>query len=72
MTTYYVSIPEDKTSFFQEFLDMIGARYEKTEDDGFTLSDEQKKILTDQDNISLDECTDAEDFYNELKKKYEL
>jgi hypothetical protein len=38
----------------------------------FTLSDEQKKILTDQDNISLDECTDAEDFYKELKGKYEL
>lgn len=38
----------------------------------YTLSDEQKKILTDQDNISLDECTDAEDFYNELKEKYEL
>ncbi len=38
----------------------------------FTLSNEQKKILTDQDNISLEECTDAEDFYKELKEKYEL
>lgn len=38
----------------------------------FTFSDEQKKILLDQENISLDECTDAEDFYKELKEKYEL
>ena len=38
----------------------------------FTLSNEQKKILTDQDNISLEECTDAEDFYKELTEKYEL
>lgn len=38
----------------------------------FTLSDKQKKILTDQDNISLEECTDAEVFYKELKEKYEL
>ena len=38
----------------------------------FTLSNEQKKILTDQDNVSLEECTDAEDFYKELKEKYEL
>ena len=37
-----------------------------------TLSNEQKKILTDQDNVSLEECTDAEDFYKELKEKYEL
>ena len=38
----------------------------------FTLSNEQKKILTDQDNVSLEDCTDAEDFYKELKQKYEL
>ena len=38
----------------------------------FTLSNEQKKILTDQDNVSLEYCTDAEDFYKELKQKYEL
>ena len=38
----------------------------------FTLSNEQKKILTDQDNVSLEDCTDAEDFYKELKEKYEL
>ena len=38
----------------------------------FTLSNEKKKILTDQDNVSLEDCTDAEDFYKELKQKYEL
>ena len=38
----------------------------------FTLSDKQKKILTEQNNISLNDCTDAEDFYQELKEKYDI
>lgn len=32
MIIYKVSIPEDKQSFFQEFLDLIGADYEKPVD----------------------------------------
>lgn len=72
MTTFNVSIPENKIPFFEEFLDMMGASYEKKEEGIFQLTDEQKKILLDQENISLDDCTDAEVFYNELKQKYEL
>lgn len=45
MTTYNVSIPENKNAFFLEILEFIGARYEKENDDSFELSDEQKKIL---------------------------
>lgn len=72
MTTYNVSVPENKKAFFLEFLELIGAQYEKESDLDFELSDEQKKILLDQENISLNECSDAEDFYKELKNKYDL
>ena len=43
MTTYNVSIPDNKDSFFREFLELIGAKYEKKQDT-FELSDEQKMI----------------------------
>lgn len=72
MTTYNVSVPDNKKAFFLEFLELIGAQYEKESDLVFELSDEQKKILLEQENISLNECSDAEDFYKELKNKYEL
>lgn len=45
MTTYNVSVPENKNAFFLEILEFIGAEYEKDNDDFFELSDEQKKIL---------------------------
>lgn len=72
MITYNVSIPEDKQSFFREFFDMIGADYEKKESIDFELTQEQKQILLQQEHISLDQCMDAEDFYKEMKKKYDL
>jgi len=61
---------KNKQSFFQEFLDLIGAGYEKM--DFFEISEPQKKILMGQNNISLEECTDAADFYRDMKEKYEL
>lgn len=72
MITYNVSIPEDKQSFFQEFLELIGAQYKKEDEIDFELTQEQKQILLQQENISLDQCMDAEDFYKEMKKKYDL
>ncbi len=72
MTTFNVSIPDNKISFFQEFLDMIGARYEKTDDNGFVLSEEQKKILDSQDDVPLSEYQDNDEFLDELKKEYGL
>lgn len=72
MTTYNVSIPDGKNSFFLEFLELIGAQYKKEDEIDFQLTDEQKKILLDQENISLDDCKDADDFYKEMKKKYDL
>ncbi|MGB6093946.1 MAG: hypothetical protein WBF83_09320 [Moheibacter sp.] len=72
MIFYNVSIPESKESFFQEFLELIGAQYKKEDEIDFLLTDEQKKVLLDQENISLDDCKDADDFYEEMKKKYDL
>ena len=72
MTTYNVSIPDGKNSFFLEFLELIGAQYKKEDEIDFELTQEQKQILLQQENISLDQCMDAEDFYKEMKKKYDL
>ena len=72
MTTYNVQVPDNKNSFFLEFLELIGAKYEKETSDDFMLSEVQKRILLDQEDIRSEECTDAEDFYRELKNKYEL
>lgn len=72
MTTYNVSIPESKNAFFLEFLELIGAQYKKEEEINFQLTEEQKQILLLQENISLDQCIDAEEFYKELKNKYDL
>ena len=71
MISYNVSIPENKQSFFQEFLEMIGVDYQKESDD-LKLTKEQKQILLQQENISIDDCKDANDFYKEVKKKYDL
>lgn len=71
MTAFNVSIPDNKISFFQEFLDMIGARYEKTEDN-IVLSDEQKRILDKQEDLPLSEYQDSDEFLEELKKEYGL
>lgn len=72
MTTYNVSIPDDKNSFFLEFLELIGAKYTKENEDSFELSDEQKKILDSQANLNISEYQDNDEFLDELKKKYGL
>lgn len=72
MTTYNVSIPDDKNSFFLEFLELIGAQYKKENEDSFELSDEQKKILDNQANLDISEYQDNDGFLDELKKEYGL
>lgn len=71
MVTYNVSIPENKQSFFQEFLDMIGADYEKEADD-FKLTKEQKKILDQRLKQDKKSFVSAKDALNQVRKKYEL
>jgi hypothetical protein len=71
MTSFKVSVPDNKTSFFIEFLELIGASYQNTSSD-FELSEEQKQMLLSQNEVPLDQCQDAETVYEILKKKYEL
>jgi len=42
------------------------------EKQNFVLSEDQKKHLLRQNDVSLDECKDADEVYEQLKKKYEL
>ncbi len=72
MTTYNVSIPDSKNAFFLEFLELIGAEYNKEDEMDFQLTEEQQQILLEQGNISVDECIDANDFFQEMKNKYDL
>lgn len=72
MTTYNVSIPDDKNSFFLEFLELIGAQYQKEKDNAFELSEEQKKILDDQNDLEMSDFQDNDEFVAELKKEYGL
>lgn len=71
MATFKVSVPEDKTSFFIEVLELIGATYE-TREHVFQLSDEQKSFLLRQNDVPIEDCTPALDLYESLKTKYGL
>lgn len=71
MITYNVSIPENKQSFFQEFLDMIGADYEKNLDD-FKLSKEHKEILDQRLKQDKRSFVSAKDALKQVRDKYEL
>jgi len=70
MISYRVTIPETKQSFFQEFLEIIGADYERKQDD-FQLSDKQKKMLDDRINADKN-FIPAREALNKLRKKYDL
>lgn len=72
MIAYHVTIPDTKQYFFQEFLEIIGANYEKKESESFILSFEQKKILDEQEHLNPSDFQDADEFLSELKKKYGL
>lgn len=71
MISYNVSIPENKQSFFQEFLDMIGADYEKKSDD-FKLSKEQKKILDNRLKQDKKNFEPAKEVLKQVRQKYDL
>lgn len=71
MISYNVSIPEEKQSFFQEFLEIIGADYEKKQDD-FQLSNVQKKVLDERLKSEKKDFVPAREALNKLRQKYEL
>lgn len=45
MEIYSVSVPENKATFFLEFLELLGAKYRKESEDSFEINEEQKKKL---------------------------
>ena len=71
MVSYKVFIPENKQSFFQEFLDMIGADYEISSDN-FELSEGQKRMLDKRLKQDKNDFTSAQEALNEARKKYGL
>lgn len=71
MVSYKVFIPENKQSFFQEFLDIIGADYEIISDN-FELSDSQKLMLDKRLKLDKNDFTSAQEALNEAREKYGL
>ena len=69
MTTFNVSVPEDKVSFFKEFLVLLGTDYTEYKDD-FMLSEEQKAILDSIDKIPLSQYTSDADLYKKIDKDH--
>jgi hypothetical protein len=70
MTTYNVSIPDSKNSFFLELLDLLGAKYEKKQEKKEILEETEElldKRLKDYKN-NPDEVTDFDEFIAELEQ----
>lgn len=72
MISYKVNVPENKQSFFQEFLEMIGAEYEKNQSQEFELSDAQIKTLDERLNSDKEEFVSAREGLEKLRKTYGL
>jgi hypothetical protein len=71
MITYNVAIPDNKQQFFQEFLELIGANYEKDNQD-FFITDEQKKILDERLKEDKTSFVSARESLRQLRTKYGL
>lgn len=69
MITYNVLIPDNKQQFFQEFLELIGANYEKNNEE-FFISDEQKKILDERLKEDKTNFVSAREALSQLRKKH--
>lgn len=71
MISYSVTIPDAKQSFFQEFLEIMGADYKKNEND-LQLSEQQKKILDERLKADKKDFIPAREALNKIRQKYEL
>ncbi|MFA7687657.1 MAG: hypothetical protein WCY25_07315 [Moheibacter sp.] len=71
MTTFHVTVPENKISFFKEFLKSIGAKYSENQED-FELSDEMIEILEQRLNEDKSDYISEEESIRLLKEKYGL
>jgi hypothetical protein len=71
MITYNVTVPDNKEEFFQEFLELIGASYNKENED-FYLTDDQKKILDERLREDKSSFISARESLSQLRAKYGL
>jgi len=71
MTTFSVTVPDDKASFFLEFLELIGGEFKK-EHRNFELSAEQKNFLLRQNDVPVEDCISIQTSYEKLKAKHGL
>ena len=71
MITYNVAIPDNKQQFFQEFLELIGANYEKDNQD-FFITDQQKKTLDERLKEDKSSFISARESLSQLREKYGL
>lgn len=71
MISFNVNIPDNKQHFFVEFLELIGAKYEKKQED-FILTEEQKKLLDERLNEPKDSFVPAREQLSKVRKKYGL
>ncbi|QIY83686.1 hypothetical protein HER18_09145 [Chryseobacterium sp. NEB161] len=72
MTTYNVSVPDNKNAFFLEILEMIGANYEKNDDGVVELSEQHKKILEERLKADKKDFIPARKAMSQLREKYGL
>lgn len=72
MTIFNVAIPDNKTSFFLQFLELLGVQYKEENENIFELSEQQKINLDNQEDLPLSEYQDNVEFLSELKKEYGL
>lgn len=71
MILYNVAIPDNKQQFFQEFLELIGANYEK-ENQNFFITDEQKNILEERLKEDKTSFISARESLSQLREKHDL
>lgn len=67
MKTFSVKIPDDKTSFFREFLELIGGSFDKQE---FELTAEMKQVLDERLKTDKSEYLPARESIDKIKSKY--
>lgn len=69
MKIFSVKIPDDKTSFFLEFLELIGGSFDKQE---FELTTEMKQVLDERLKTDKSKYLPARESIDKIKSKYGL
>lgn len=70
MAEFNVSVPENKKSFFLEFLKLIGAKYQEKKDFENPLTEEQKTMIDNRLDSKSEEFIPAREALIQLREKY--